>query len=214
MSDRAERASVIVHRSIVETALNYPDAETGSAILRGFLGASFGLIDPSEIENPVAKALVAVTLPTVDAAAERYDKAVEAGKQSGRKPKWIEREEAEQLYAELGAWKRVAEALDCSEDTLERARAKWRVDDKAKSKAEAAPKADEAKQEKPPKQHQYTPEEIRYYSRIEDSPIQSAKPQAQEHDSNQQQPQHFPTMEEKAALIEKAFAGKHQESEP
>lgn len=77
-------------------------------------------------------AIIGQMLASVDAAHRRYDASVDSGKKGGRPRKWIEREEAEKLYSELGVWSKVAEALDVAEDTLYRARLRWKADDTAK----------------------------------------------------------------------------------
>ena len=61
----------------------------------------------------------------IEEANTRYDKSIEAGKQGGRPRKWIDREEAEQLYTELKSWDKVADELGVARETLRKARAVW-----------------------------------------------------------------------------------------
>ena len=61
----------------------------------------------------------------IEEANTRYDKSIEAGKQGGRPRKWIDREEAEQLYTELKSWDKVADKLGVARETLRKARAVW-----------------------------------------------------------------------------------------
>ena len=61
----------------------------------------------------------------IEEANTRYDKSIEAGKQGGRPRKWVDREEAERLYAELKAWDKVADELGVARETLRKARAVW-----------------------------------------------------------------------------------------
>ena len=61
----------------------------------------------------------------IEEANTRYDKSIEAGKQGGRPRKWIDREEAERLYAELKSWDKVADELGVARETLRKARAVW-----------------------------------------------------------------------------------------
>ena len=63
---------------------------------------------------------------SVDSASARYDKAVEEGKKGGRPHKWVDRTEAERLFEEHKSWTKVAEIMDVSDDTLYRARMKWK----------------------------------------------------------------------------------------
>jgi len=62
---------------------------------------------------------------SIDSASARYDKAVEEGKKGGRPSVWIDRDEAEKLYAELGSWSAVADKMNVHRDTLRRARYAW-----------------------------------------------------------------------------------------
>jgi len=63
---------------------------------------------------------------SIDSASARYDKAVEEGKKGGRPHKWVDRTEAERLFEEHKSWTKVAEIMDVSDDTLYRARMKWK----------------------------------------------------------------------------------------
>ena len=63
---------------------------------------------------------------SIDSASARYDKAVEEGKKGGRPHKWVDRTEAERLFEEHKSWTKVAEIMDVSDDTMYRARMKWK----------------------------------------------------------------------------------------
>ena len=78
-----------------------------------------------ELTTPLEKMAWTVMKPTIDASSNRYKQAEDTGKKGGRPRKWIDREEAEKLYEQLGNWKDVAEKLDVNEDTLRRARTAW-----------------------------------------------------------------------------------------
>lgn len=90
----------------------------------GLARCSLGEITPDELKYPV-NALVAQMIASVKAAQDRHDKAEEDGKKGGRPRKWVDKEEAEALFAELGTWSAVAEKLDVSENTLLKARRVW-----------------------------------------------------------------------------------------
>lgn len=75
--------------------------------------------------SPLERMAFTVMKPSIDASAERYNKAVEDGQKGGRPKKWIDREEAEEAFARLKNWGAVAAELDVNEDTLRKARRKW-----------------------------------------------------------------------------------------
>lgn len=64
-------------------------------------------------------------LPVIEAAKRRYNKAVEDGAKGGRPSKWIDKDEAEQIYKEAGSWNAVAEKLNVDIKTLQKARFSW-----------------------------------------------------------------------------------------
>lgn len=79
-------------------------------------------IHPQSASERVAALLI---MPVVDKSATRYDAAKKNGEKGGRPRKWIDREEAEALYAELGSWPKVADALNVDRSTLWKARKAW-----------------------------------------------------------------------------------------
>lgn len=99
--DEAEREKL--RKAIIEYGLYGTDPEFGYPLIATF--------------TPIKKA--------IDRAAARFDRSVENGKKGGRPSKWIEREDAERLYKELGTWNAVAETLGVDEDTLRKARFAW-----------------------------------------------------------------------------------------
>lgn len=83
-----------------------------------------------ELDSPLERMAFTVIKRSIDASAERYEKAVEDGQKGGRPKRWIEREEAEEAYARLKSWDAVAKELDVSKETLRKARIKWAEYDK------------------------------------------------------------------------------------
>ena len=77
-------------------------------------------------DSPLERMAFTVIKPTIDSVAERYEKAVTDGQKGGRPKKWIDRKEEEEAYARLGNWDAVAKELNVSDDTLRKARTKWR----------------------------------------------------------------------------------------
>ena len=121
------RESFVFYRSFYDTLRKIPAGDR----LRAYeLLARCALLDESPDALPYPfDAIIGQMLASVDAAHRRYDASVESGKKGGRPRRWIEREEAERLFSELGTWSKVAEALDVSDDTLYRARLRWKSDD-------------------------------------------------------------------------------------
>lgn len=80
---------------------------------------SYGLNGTYESDNQVVNSLMSVFIPNIDAAQNRYDKAVESGKRGGR-PSSISKEEIQELKAEGKTQKQIAEMLGISERTVRR----------------------------------------------------------------------------------------------
>lgn len=78
--------------------------------------------------------LITQCLYSVTEAKRRYDASVELGKKGGRPSKWVDREEAEKLFDELGKWNLVADALDVDEKTLRKARFAWNAEREKREK--------------------------------------------------------------------------------
>ena len=78
-----------------------------------------------EIQSELERMALTVIFPIVDASVERYEKNKENGAKGGRPKRWIEQDEAERLYEQLGSWDKVAEELGVNRDTLRKARYKW-----------------------------------------------------------------------------------------
>ncbi len=66
--------------------------------------------------------------PVIDKSVERYNANKENGMKGGRPKKWIDRKEAEKLYAELKSWDKVSDALNVDRATLWKARKAWSVE--------------------------------------------------------------------------------------
>lgn len=80
---------------------------------------NYGLNGTYESDNQVVNSLMSVFIPNIDAAQNRYDKAVESGKRGGR-PSSISKEEIQELKAEGKTQKQIAEMLGISERTVRR----------------------------------------------------------------------------------------------
>lgn len=80
---------------------------------------SYGLNGTYESDNQVVNSLMSVFIPNIDAAQNRYDKAVENGKRGGR-PSSISKEEIQELKAEGKTQKQIADMLGISERTVRR----------------------------------------------------------------------------------------------
>ena len=72
-----------------------------------------------------ASMFVTQAMASISNAQKRHEQAVENGGKGGRPHKWVDREEAEQLYAELKSWDKVADKLGVAKETLRKARAVW-----------------------------------------------------------------------------------------
>lgn len=87
----------------------------------------------SDVEFPYSL-FVTQAMASIDCAVKRYDKAVEDGKKGGRPRSWVDRAEAEAIYAETHSWAEVAEKLNINEKTLRGARWRWKQDDEQSGK--------------------------------------------------------------------------------
>lgn len=72
-----------------------------------------------------ASMFITQAMASISNAQKRHEQAVESGGKGGRPRKWVDREEAEQLYAELKSWDKVADKLGVARETLRKARAVW-----------------------------------------------------------------------------------------
>lgn len=117
------RDSFVFYKSFL-TSINMLPASKRLEAYEGLARCSLGEITPDELKYPV-NALVAQMIASVKAAQDRHDKAEEDGKKGGRPRKWVDRGEAEQLYAELKSWDKVADKLGVARETLRKARAVW-----------------------------------------------------------------------------------------
>lgn len=72
-----------------------------------------------------ASMFITQAMASISNAQKRHEQAVENGGKGGRPRKWVDREEAEQLYAELKSWDKVADKLGVARETLRKARAVW-----------------------------------------------------------------------------------------
>jgi len=117
------RESFVFYRSFYDTLRKVP---AGDRLKAYELLVRCALLDESPDALPYPfDAIIGQMLASVDAAQRRYDASVEHGKKGGRPRRWIEREEAERLYSELGTWDAVSDALDVDPKTLRKARSAW-----------------------------------------------------------------------------------------
>ena len=72
-----------------------------------------------------ASMFVTQAMASISNAQKRHEQAAENGGKGGRPRKWVDREEAERLYAELKSWDKVADELGVARETLRKARAVW-----------------------------------------------------------------------------------------
>lgn len=72
-----------------------------------------------------ASMFVTQAMASISNAQKRHEQAVENGGKGGRPRKWVDRKEAEQLYAELKSWDKVADNLGVARETLRKARSVW-----------------------------------------------------------------------------------------
>ena len=127
------RESFVFYRSFWEILELLDDPEEWQELLRGVFEYIFDDIEPA-FDDPALQIAFTHFRISCDSAAARYEKAVEDGKKGGRPPKWIDRKEAEALFAELGNWKTVAKRMDVDPNTLRKARYAWSKDDAEKLK--------------------------------------------------------------------------------
>lgn len=118
-----QRESFVFYRSFAENLHRVPPSDRLTAY-ECLIACALGDRTVDSLPYPL-NAIIGQMLKNVDAAKKRYDSAVENGKKGGRPRKWIDQEEAEALYTELGSWPKVADALDVDRSTLWKARKAW-----------------------------------------------------------------------------------------
>lgn len=115
----------VFYESFYDILQMLPDAEDWRTLIESVCEYAFtGERDP--LPTPALEIAFKHFQISIDSASARYDKAVEEGKKGGRPHKWVDRTEAERLFAEHKSWAKVAEIMDVSDDTLYRARMKWK----------------------------------------------------------------------------------------
>ena len=125
LTPRSEREAVLIYRSVLDTVRDAETPEEGNRILRDLLEVSFGEKQLQDVPNP-NRMIIRPMLVSLDKAAERHDRSVDAGGSGGRPRLELDREALEQDYAELGSWEKVAEKHGVSKRTLYRERERWR----------------------------------------------------------------------------------------
>ena len=121
------RESFVFYKSFRDILEVFEDPEDWRELLSGVFAYAF---DGKDVSFADAALQIAFThfKVAIDASTARYDKAVENGRKGGRARIWVDQKEAENLFAQLGTWAKVAEALGVSDDTLYRARMRWKAD--------------------------------------------------------------------------------------
>lgn len=127
------RDNFVFYKSFYIAALQAPTFEMQKDILWYLVECCLDVKTYSDVPFPSSSVVVPV-IESVNTARRRYEKTVEKGKQGGRPKKWIEQENAEKLFLELGSWEAVAEKLEVSVETLRKARFKWYGDESKKPK--------------------------------------------------------------------------------
>ena len=125
LTPRSEREAVLIYRSVLDTVRDAETPEEGNRILRDLLEVSFGEKQLQDVPNP-NRMIIRPMLVSLDKAAERHDRSVDAGGSGGRPRLERDREALERDYAELGSWEKVAEKHGISKRTLYRERERWR----------------------------------------------------------------------------------------
>lgn len=119
------KESFIFYKSFYDAAAQAPDEAARKDILWHLVEVCIGVKTIEDIPFP-ASAVAVQALASVESAKRRYDKSVEDGSKGGRPHKWIDKDEAELLYSDLGSWEKVADELNVDPKTLRRARAAWK----------------------------------------------------------------------------------------
>ena len=115
----------VFYESFYDILQMLPDAEDWRTLIESVCEYAFtGEHEP--LPTPALEIAFKHFQISIDSASARYDKAVEEGKKGGRPHKWVDRTEAERLFEEHKSWTKVAEIMDVSDDTLYRARMKWK----------------------------------------------------------------------------------------
>lgn len=117
------RNSFVFYKSY-SAGFEWLTAEEELAVRRAIENYALNGAEPEQLTG-TSRAVFEVVRPLIDNSIARYEQSVESGKQGGRPTKWIDRGEAEKLYAELGSWDAVAKAMKVSKDTLRKARFAW-----------------------------------------------------------------------------------------
>lgn len=114
----------IFYHSFRDTIMKSPNKDERNELVWYLIDCALGIIDVNDVPYP-HNMVIDQMMITVGRSQSRYEKAVESGKKGGRPSVWIDPEEANRLYAELGSWDAVAEKMNVHRDTLRRARYAW-----------------------------------------------------------------------------------------
>lgn len=115
--------SFVFYRSFWEVLKSLPQEKDVLYLLKSLCLYALDDVEP-DLPYPLSSVFIQMKA-NLDASGKRYDKAVEDGQKGGRPRKWVNQAEAEMLYADLRSWKKVAEELDVSSETLRKARLAW-----------------------------------------------------------------------------------------
>lgn len=116
----------LFYRSFSESIHLAPEADR-LAIYEDLIAICLGDTEMDDIPYP-RNMLIRQCLASVESAKKRYEASIENGKKGGRPKKWIDKEEAEELYAKLKSWGKVADELEVDRETLRKARAIWNAE--------------------------------------------------------------------------------------
>lgn len=117
----------IFYHSFRDTIMRSPNKEDRNQLVWYLIDCALGIIDIEDVPYPFDMVIDQMMI-SVGRAQSRYEEATKSGNKGGRPKKWVDREEAERLFSKLESWHDVAEELGVSEDTLYRARMKWKSD--------------------------------------------------------------------------------------
>ena len=91
LTPRSEREAVLIYRSVLDTVRDAETPEEGNRILRDLLEVSFGEKQLQDVPNP-NRMIIRPMLVSLDKAAERHDRSVDAGGSGGRPRLELDRE--------------------------------------------------------------------------------------------------------------------------
>ena len=116
MQKESERSSAIVYVSTWEAIQCLPSVDQKYKAVEHIMNYSF-YGDDSEISDPLVKMIWLQANPNIDAAQQRYDRAVENGKKGGR-PSSIDNEKIIALYNKGATQSKIKNTVGCGLSTV------------------------------------------------------------------------------------------------